>query len=233
MKINPLYIIPNLFTAMSAFLGISSIIYASNGKIEFACWLVIVSMILDGLDGRVARITNTSSKFGVEFDSLCDMVAFGCAPSILLYLSIGNQYGRLGLVVSSLFVVFGAIRLARFNIIITNETSNYFIGLPIPSAAIFVVTMLILKDRYNIFLEYEFILLAFSFIVGILMVSNIRYPNFKHIKWNLSKMIILIILLSVIFIHPIESIFILITLYIIFGIIRYIYILISKVIFRK
>lgn len=233
MKINPMYIIPNLFTASSGFLGISSIIYATNGKMEFACWLVIISMILDGLDGRVARMTNTSSKFGVEFDSLCDAIAFGCAPAILLYLSIGNEYGRFGLVVSCLFAVFGAIRLARFNIIVSNESSKYFIGLPIPSAAIFVVTMLILKDRYSLFDEYKYILLAFGFIVGILMVSNIRYPNFKHVKWNLAKMILLIILFAIIFVRPIEGIFAIISTYIIFGILRYCYLLISKVFLKK
>lgn len=233
MKINPMYIVPNLFTASSGFLGVSSIIYATNGRMEFACWLVIISMILDGLDGRVARITNTASKFGVEFDSLCDMIAFGCAPAVLLYLSIGNNYGRFGLIVSCLFAVFGAIRLARFNIIASNESSNYFIGLPIPSAAIFVVTMIILKDRYALFVDYYYILLALGFIVGILMVSNVRYPNFKHIKWNLTKMIILIIIFAIIFVHPIESIFIGISIYIIFGILRYFYLIISKIFLKK
>ncbi|RAX53898.1 CDP-diacylglycerol--serine O-phosphatidyltransferase [Helicobacter sp. 16-1353] len=233
MKINPLFILPNLFTATSAFLGILSIIYASKGKIEFACWLVIIAMVLDGLDGRVARMTNTSSKFGIEFDSLCDVVAFGCAPAILLFFSIGQYYGRFGAMVSCLFVVFGAIRLARFNVTSSNESTKYFIGLPIPSAAIFVVTMLFLEHRYDIFSGYLAYLLVITFIVGILMVSNIRYPNFKHIKWNLSKFICLIIVLAITFVHPIESIFIGISLYILFGILRYFYILISKVFFKK
>lgn len=233
MKINPLFIIPNLFTATSAFLGILSIIYASKGRIEFACWLVVIAMIFDGLDGRVARMTNTSSKFGVEFDSLCDVIAFGCAPAILLYFSIGQYYGRFGAMTSCIFVVFGAIRLARFNTISNNDTSKYFIGLPIPSAAIFVVSMIFLEQNYDMFRGYTSFLLALAFIIGILMVSNIRYPNFKHLKWNLSKFILLIIILAITFIHPMESIFMAISLYIIFGIIRYIYILISKVFFKK
>ncbi len=233
MKINPLFIIPNLFTATSAFLGILSIIYASKGRIELACYLVIVSMVLDGLDGRVARITNTASKFGVEFDSLCDVIAFGCAPAILLYFSIGHNYGRFGAMTSCLFVVFGAIRLARFNITTGDVSSKYFIGLPIPSAAIFVVTMLVLERKYSIFSSYGYLLLALSFIVGILMVSNIRYPNFKHIQWNLKEFIFLIIILAMAFIHPIESIFTLISMYILFGILRFLYILVSKVFFKK
>lgn len=233
MKINPLFIIPNLFTATSAFLGVLSIIYASKDRIEFACWLVIISMILDGLDGRVARMTNTASKFGVEFDSLCDVIAFGCAPAILLYFSIGQYYGRFGAMVSCLFVVFGAIRLARFNITTSGESSKYFIGLPIPSAAIFVSTMIVLNIKYDFFEDYLIYLLFASFIVGILMVSNVRYPNFKHITWKLSNFILLIIILAILFVHPMESIFTLISAYIIFGIIRYFYIIISKVIFKK
>ncbi|MBR7118425.1 MAG: CDP-diacylglycerol--serine O-phosphatidyltransferase [Helicobacteraceae bacterium] len=233
MKINPLFIIPNLFTATSAFLGVLSIIYASKGRIEFACWLVIISMIFDGLDGRVARITNTASKFGVEFDSLCDVIAFGCAPAILLYFSIGQYYDRFGAMVSCLFVVFGAIRLARFNIVTSNEISKYFIGLPIPSAAIFVATMIVLKIRYDLFKEYSMYLLIAAFLVGILMVSNVRYPNFKQVKWRLSSFIMLVIILAILFVRPIEGIFILISLYILFGLIRYIYLITSRIVFKK
>ena len=235
MKINPLFIIPNLFTAASAFLGVLSIIYASKGRIEFACWLVIVSMIFDGLDGRVARMTNTASKFGVEFDSLCDVIAFGCAPAILLYFSIGQYYDRFGAMVSCLFVVFGAIRLARFNIVTNNnnEISKYFIGLPIPSAAIFVATMIVLEIRYDLFKEYSLYLLIAAFLVGILMVSNVRYPNFKQVKWRLSSFILLVMILALLFVHPIESIFILISLYILFGLFRYVYLIASKIVFKR
>ena len=234
MKIYPLFIIPNLFTATSAFLGVLSIIYASKGRIEFACYLVIISMIFDGLDGRVARITNTASKFGIEFDSLCDVIAFGCAPAILLYFSIGQYYDRFGAMVSCLFVVFGAIRLARFNIVTNNnEMSKYFIGLPIPSAAIFVATMIVLEIRYDLFKEYSAYLLIAAFLVGILMVSNIRYPNFKQVKWKLSSFILLVIILAILFIHPIESIFVLISLYILFGIFRYMYLIASRIVFKR
>lgn len=225
MRINPLFILPNLFTASSAFLGILSIIHASKGLIESACWLVIISMILDGLDGRVARATNTTSKFGVEFDSLCDLVAFGCAPAMLLYFTIGNEYGRLGVLVSCLFVVFGAVRLARFNVMTINDGSKYFIGLPIPSAAVFTVTMVYVNNSYDFLCRYSSMLLLFAFVVSVLMVSNIRYPNFKKIYWNLRKMVLLIILFGIIFIHPMESILLLISLYIVFGISRFLYVM--------
>lgn len=138
MKINPLYALPNAFTAGSIFLAIVSLVYTSQENFISACWAIIISMILDGLDGRVARMTNTSSKFGVEFDSLADIVAFGVAPAMLVYFYIGQYYGRLGIVVCALFVIFGAIRLARFNITVSSEP-QFFIGLPIPSAAAFLV----------------------------------------------------------------------------------------------
>jgi CDP-diacylglycerol--serine O-phosphatidyltransferase len=116
MKIKLAYILPNFFTALSAFFGVMSIIASSQNKFEKAFIYIILSLIADGLDGRVARLTNTTSKFGVEFDSLADIVAFGVAPAMMLFFAIGNNYGRVGALVSGLFVVFGAIRLARFNV---------------------------------------------------------------------------------------------------------------------
>ncbi len=108
MKFNPLFILPNLFTAGSIFLGVLSVIFSSKGHFESACWLILLSMILDGLDGRVARLTNTASKFGVEFDSLADVVAFGVAPAFLLYFYVGIDYGRVGMSVPAIFVILGA-----------------------------------------------------------------------------------------------------------------------------
>ena len=131
MKFNPLFILPNLFTAGSIFLGILSVIYASKGSFEMACWLILASMILDGLDGRVARLTNTASKFGVEFDSLADVVAFGVAPAMLLYFYIGIDYGRLGMCIPAIFVIFGAVRLARFNITTSSE-QTFLLVCPFP-----------------------------------------------------------------------------------------------------
>ena len=112
MKISPRYILPNLFTAGSIFLGVMAIFMAHKGLVQAdskafttACWYILFSMVLDGLDGRVARLTNTASKFGVEFDSLADIVAFGVAPAVLLYFYVGHDYGRYGVAISGLFVV--------------------------------------------------------------------------------------------------------------------------------
>lgn len=122
MKFNPLFILPNLFTAGSIFLGVLSVVFASKGNFENACWLILFSMVLDGLDGRVARLTNTSSKFGVEFDSLADIVAFGVAPAFLLYFYIGIDYGRVAFLL--LFVLFF---IANSNLNIPDEDFGFYI----------------------------------------------------------------------------------------------------------
>ncbi len=230
MKINPLFILPNLFTAGSIFLGVLSMIAAINAHFEFACWLVLFSMVFDGLDGRVARLTKTASKFGVEFDSLADVVAFGVAPAMLLYMYAGSDFGRLGQVVSAIFVVFGAIRLARFNITSSNEP-NYFIGLPIPSAAVFVVLWVLVDLEYKVFLDSKSPLLIGAFVVSVLMVSNLRYPSFKSMQWNLRSFIVLLILFGIVFAYPAESLCVFMSLYVVYGILRFIA-LSGKIIFR-
>lgn len=243
MKIDPLYILPNLFTGVSVYLGVLSIGYAFVGNIELACWLVLVSLIFDGLDGRVARLTGTTSRFGMEFDSLADVVAFGVAPSMLLFMHFGHYFGKLGIMVSGMFVVLGAIRLARFNINTGKGEPNVFIGLPIPAAAVFVVSWLLVAlnfaDIWWISSHYFSIgLLIGAFFVSFLMVSNIRYPSFKKINWREVKFIQLIILLmfmlAVLFLYPILGIVTLITLYVLYGPCRAIYYYIyKKVSFNK
>ncbi|RDU74215.1 CDP-diacylglycerol--serine O-phosphatidyltransferase [Helicobacter anseris] len=234
MNINPLYILPNLFTAGSIFLGIASVILASRGGFEWACWFVLLSMILDGLDGRVARLTNTASKFGVEFDSLADIVAFGVAPAMLLYFYIGLDYGRYGVVASAIFVIFGAIRLARFNISTANTEPNSFIGLPIPSAAVILVLWILLDLEYGILKNtcLGFILLALAFILSILMVSNIRYPSFKKMQWNLKIFVVVVIVLCMAYLKPREVIGGLMSFYVLYGIARWIFVLIKKIYFK-
>lgn len=233
MNINPLYALPNLFTAGSIFLGVLSIIFSSKGDFSYACWFIIISMILDGLDGRVARLTNTTSKFGVEFDSLADVVSFGVAPAMLLYFYAGESYDKFGIIIPALFVIFGAIRLARFNITTTTSIEpNSFIGLPIPSAAVLVVLWILNDLKYNIFDEYKYILLIGAFILSILMVSNIRYSSFKKVHWNLKNFVILLILLGIVFIKPREVLGLLMTLYAVYGILRWLFLL-SRIFIKK
>ena len=215
-----IYILPNLFTAGGIFSGVMSLIMSASGKFELAAWLILLALIFDGLDGRVARLTKTTSKFGLEFDSLADIVSFGVAPAMLLYQYCGVDYGRFGMVVSGLYVVFGAIRLARFNVTTLEIEPSVFIGVPIPTAAVFISVLVLLYEKYA-FSACVPLLISMLF-VAVLMVSNIRYPSFKKIdleKANFIKVLVaLVILASLIFIYPVESLAILMTLYLFFGI---------------
>lgn len=249
MKINPLYVLPNAFTAGSMFLAIISLIWASHENFIWACWAIVASSVLDGLDGRVARLTGTASKFGVEFDSLADVVAFGVAPAMLVYFYLGQYYGRLGVIVCALFAIFGAIRLARFNITTSSEP-NSFIGLPIPSAAIFLISWVMLNETYGFFplpstqkLDvlnndivfgngWGYLILCCVLCVGILMVSNIRYPSFKKMQWNLKTFIVLLILFGILLYRPIEGLGVLMSAYVLYGLSRWIFLL-SKIIFKR
>ncbi len=247
MKISPRYILPNLFTAGSIFLGIMAIFMAHKGLMNAdskaftnACWYILFSMVLDGLDGRVARLTNTASKFGVEFDSLADVVAFGVAPAVLLYFYVGHDYGRYGIAISGLFVVLGAIRLARFNIT-TNVETNSFIGLPIPSAAAIVCLWILVVEHQRVsffglieFLRtHTYIFLVFAFFIAILMVSNIRYPSFKKMHWNLKYFIVLLILLTFVIAQPSLTLCVLLSSYIIYGVVRWLFIILFKIPMKK
>lgn len=218
-----MYILPNLFTAASAFLGIVSVIASIKGEYDKAIIWIVLSLILDGLDGRVARLTKTTSKFGVEFDSLADLVAFGVAPAILFYLTIGYQFGRFGTLVSAMFVVFGAIRLARFNVTTGTYEPNVFIGLPIPTAAIVSALYVGVYVHYEL-IGFEWLNIFMQCLLAVLMVSNIRYPSFKKVNLEQAHvmriLVGLVIAFSMIYLYPLESAVMLMSIYVFYGIIR-------------
>ncbi len=222
-KANLIYILPNLFTASSIFVGVISIVEASKGHFVLASWLVLLALVFDGLDGRVARITNTTSQFGVEFDSLADIISFGIAPAMLLYFFVGYDFGRFGILVSALYVVFGAIRLARFNISTAKTDPNVFIGLPIPTAAVFVSMWILLFHKYAL-QSYSIVLLFFALGVAILMVSHFRYPSFKKVELDkpmvFKTMIILMIITSLLYLFSAEGFAIIILVYTLYGPLR-------------
>lgn len=231
-----IYVLPNLFTAISAFLGIISIISSIQGNYQKALFYIILSLICDGLDGRVARLTKTTSKFGVEFDSLADLVAFGVAPAIFFYMSIGVDYGKLGSLITAFFVVFGAIRLARFNVTTGTYEPSVFIGLPIPTAAVVSAIYTYAYIKYEFLESYGFIFLVLQAILGFLMVSNIRYPSFKKVDFSranfLKVLIILMIIFSFLYLYPLEALVFLASLYVLYGITRALYNFII-IIFKK
>ena len=219
-----MYILPNLFTAASAFLGVISVISSIQGNYTKAIIYVVLSLVLDGLDGRVARLTKTTSKFGVEFDSLADLVAFGVAPAILFYTVIGVQFGKFGALIAAMFVVFGAIRLARFNVTTGTYEPNVFIGLPIPTAAIVSVLWIGVYLDYEILQGFEWFYVLLQSVLAVLMVSNIRYPSFK--KMNLKQthvmriLVVLVVAFSMLYLYPFESATIVMSVYTLYGIIR-------------
>lgn len=223
---NLIYILPNLFTASSIFVGVISMVEASKGNIILASWLILLALVFDGLDGRVARMTNTTSQFGVEFDSLADIISFGIAPAMLLYFFIGNEFERFGILVSALYVIFGAIRLARFNISTAKTDPNVFIGLPIPTAAIFVSMWILLFHKYTLE-DYGIVLLFLTLGIAVLMVSNFRYPSFKKVSLDkpmvFKTMIILMMTASLLYLFSAEGFAIVILGYTLYGPLRALY----------
>jgi len=220
---NLIYILPNLFTASSIFVGVISIVEASKGNFFLASWLILLALIFDGLDGRIARMTNTTSQFGVEFDSLADIVSFGIAPAMLLYFFIGDEYGRFGILVSAIYVIFGAIRLARFNISTAKTDPNVFIGLPIPTAAIFISMWILLFHKYALE-DYGITLLFLTLGIAVLMVSNFRYPSFKKVRLDkpmvFKTMIILMLTASLLYLFSAEGFAIILLGYTLYGPLR-------------
>lgn len=179
-----IYILPNLFTTASLFAGIYAIIASIQGQYIHAAIAIPISLILDGLDGRIARMTHTTSRFGVEYDSLSDLVAFGVAPSVLAYTWSLNSFGKWGWLAAALFTTCGALRLARFNVQIGVIDSRYFNGLAIPAAAIVVSSTVMLY----FYLGGEGTFPHVSILVGmialaLLMVSSIKFYSFKDLHF--------------------------------------------------
>jgi CDP-diacylglycerol---serine O-phosphatidyltransferase len=178
-----IYVLPNLFTTASLFAGFYSIIASVQEKYFVAAVAILVSLVFDGLDGRIARFTNTTSKFGAEYDSLADLIAFGVAPSLLAYIWAMSSDGKIGWLAGFLFVACGALRLARYNIQIGIIESKVFNGLPIPAAACVIATTVIFFDFIGIEGKYHNSYLTyFVILLSLLMVSSIKYYSFKNMK---------------------------------------------------
>lgn len=172
-------VVPSLFTVLNAFCGFLSILYASQGRIEMGAWFIILAGIFDTFDGVMARITRSSSQFGVELDSLADVVSFGAAPSFLVYQAHLSSLESVGVIISSLPLVFGAIRLARFNVQLVGFEKDYFKGLPIPVAAITICAFLLQynTERYGLSGWTRDGLATLVIVVSLLMVSRVRYDT--------------------------------------------------------
>jgi CDP-diacylglycerol--serine O-phosphatidyltransferase len=175
-----LFVLPTLFTVGNLFCGYLSVWCSIRGTFEIAAVLIIAAGILDGLDGRIARMTHSTSAFGEQYDSMADLVSFGVAPAVLAYSWGLSDFHRLGWMVSFLFVVCGSMRLARFNIQTHVVDKRYFVGLPIPAAAGSLATLVLATPERLVSRVWMGGLLVITAVLSYLMISTIRYRSFKE-----------------------------------------------------
>ncbi len=219
------YLLPNLITTASLFCAFLALVWISRGIFESAAIAIFFAALLDGLDGKVARITNTSSAFGVEYDSLADLVAFGVTPAFLLFNWQLAYYGRAGLAVCFLFVACGAMRLARFNVSTGTANKKFFTGLPIPAAGCTVAALVLFVPKLpEAVLPYlPAFCFVMAFVLGCLMVSRVRYFSFKDFglvkAYPFQSLVPTIIVFTAVVINPKLLAFILLAGYVLVGLI--------------
>jgi CDP-diacylglycerol--serine O-phosphatidyltransferase len=214
-------ILPSLFTSANLFCGFYSIIASVKGDFYRAAVAILVALVLDGLDGKIARYTRTASRFGVEYDSLADLVSFGMAPAMLAYAWALMPVGRLGWLAAFLFVACGALRLARFNTQVDVVDKRYFVGLPIPAAATLVATGVILARQVSLPVAPHSLALVALYGLSFLMVSTIRYTSFKSLdlfkRRPFNALVAALLVLVVVAMEPHFMIFLLVLSYVISG----------------
>ncbi len=228
------YLLPNILTSMSLFCGFYAIVATMQGNYVLGAWVIILASVFDGLDGRVARMTHTTSRFGLEYDSLCDLVAFGVAPAVLAFGLVLHQFGRVGWLAAFLFCACGAMRLARFNTLSGSLPGAFFQGVPIPVAAGMLSSSIIFLNHYHLddrtFLSY--FLMALIFGLAFLMVSTIRFRSFKnfnlHSRRPFSAVFIAILIIVVVAMEPETMLFCIGVLYIGSALIEYIVYLLRR-----
>jgi len=217
-----IYILPNLLTSGSLFCGFYSIIATFNGKYLYAAVAILAAIFFDGIDGKIARLTRSTSRFGVEFDSLSDLVAFGVAPGLFIFSWALWPYGRLGWLAAFLYVACGALRLARFNVQVNTVESQYFRGLPIPAAASLIATAFLFFNRLGESGETKHLfILPMIYVLAFLMVSNIRYHSFKNLELlkrkRFSTLVAMILAIVVIVAEPEIMLFVFASFYLMLG----------------
>lgn len=217
-----IYLLPNLFTTANLFAGFYAIVQAMNDRFEHSAVAIFIAMVLDGLDGRVARMTHTQSAFGAEYDSLSDMVAFGVAPALVVYAWALQPMNRLGWIAAFIYCAGAALRLARFNTQLEVADKRYFQGLPSPSAAGLLAGLVwvMLENGYS-GTDVKWVAWGLTVFAGISMVSNVKYHSFKQINLRKSVPFVVVILIVLFFVlvsySPPEVLFGLFLLYALSG----------------
>jgi len=245
-----IYILPSLFTCGNMAFGILSVIASIGGHFIPAAWFLIGALFCDIFDGRIARMTKTTSMFGMELDSLSDLVSFGIAPGIMMYMLVLNTMGKIGIAIAVLYVLCCALRLARFNVLAhSGEVHKHFVGLPTPASAGVIISFvlsysLLVPEGYSLnfktihalmglmptfFKAMPIVIVVLSF----LMVSNVPYLSFKKLKLSkihtIELLAVLIVLIILIVIFPQNTIFIIFTIYAVSGLLIYV----PSLIFRR
>jgi len=217
-----IFILPNLFTTANLFCGFYAIVAAIQGDFLKAAIAIMVAAIFDGLDGKIARVTGTVSRFGLEYDSLCDAISFGVAPGILVYLWALQPFGRLGWLAALIFVACGTLRLARFNTQTHIHGSDYFNGFPIPAAGFMIATTVLLYYRLGGTGTTKHVtILIMIYVLSFLMVSTIKYYSFKHTelfkKMKFNMLVVVVMFFIVIAAEPAIACFLIMLSYVLSG----------------
>ena len=218
---NPLPL-PNILTSLNLLAGFYAIIQILNGGYSKAVWALVLAGILDGLDGMIARLTGSTSAFGLEFDSLSDLISFGVAPAILMYLWILQPYGRIGWVATFIYMACGVLRLARFNVQAQSTQRVRFLGVPIPIAASQIITLYLILTHLEVGTRTSgIVVIVASYTTSFLMVSSIPYRSWKSIKvksrHSFYVPVLFILILAIILIQPKIVLWVLSTTYILSG----------------
>lgn len=223
-----IYILPNTLTLCGMLMGFYSILASLKGLYVDASWAIIIAMVFDGLDGWVARLTHSTTRFGIELDSLSDLVAFGVAPAVMLFNWNLASYGRIGWSAAFLFMACGALRLARYNVQMGSAESKSFTGMPIPGAATIVATMVIFyHEIWGTVPAKNIYILLLTFILAVLMVSRLRFHGAKEIDFSKRKpfwiLVAIVLAFAIIVMHPPIALFIFAMIYLFEGIIENIF----------
>ena len=217
-----IYLLPNLFTTAAIFSGFYAIVAAMNGRFSSAAIAIFIAAILDSLDGRVARMTNTQSKFGAEYDSLADIVSFGVAPALIVYSWALKPLGQVGWLAAFLFVAGNALRLAKFNSNLGKGGKRYFYGLPVPASACLIAGIVWVGNRYEAGGTGLSIIMAIVMLyLSVMMVSNVKYRSFKDFdlkgKVGFTSVVFVVLLYACIALDPAHVLFVIFGLYAISG----------------
>ena len=220
-----IYILPNTLTLCGMFCGFYAILASYRADFVIAAWAILIANIFDGLDGWVARLTNSTTKFGIELDSLSDLVAFGVAPAVLIYSWALQPFGRLGWGAAFIFVICGALRLARYNVQMGSTESKAFTGLPIPAAGTVIASLVLFyNELWGGHVEPSYIILFLPFLLAVLMVSMLKFHALKEIDFKKRKPFWFLVAIGTAFVliimYPEIVIFTFATIYVSWGIVE-------------